>query len=145
MRQLLAALVLLLASMAPAAAGAQDGGADEAALRATVQQIIRAQNAAFGRDDGAAAFAFATPALQRHFGTPSVFMEMVRTAYPQVYRHSETEFRDFYVFEGTPVQRVLYVGTDNTVVIAHYAFAAQPDGSWRIMHVALLAAEDKAT
>ena len=50
------------------------------------QHVIDGQIAAFARDDGAAAFEYATPDIQRMFGTPDRFMEMARAGFQPVYR-----------------------------------------------------------
>ncbi|MCB1883592.1 MAG: DUF4864 domain-containing protein [Geminicoccaceae bacterium] len=102
--------------------------ADAPAIRA----VIEAQLKAFRSDDGAAAFAKASPGIQAMFGTPENFMAMVRQGYPQVYRPRAVEFADIVTERGRPVQRVRIVGPDGKVVMAHYPMQRQPDGSWRI-------------
>ena len=54
---------------APAAADAGLADSDQAAIRTAVES----QLAAFQRDDGAAAFSYAAPAIQEKFGTPENF------------------------------------------------------------------------
>ena len=124
-----AALAMLLVGQ-PAHADALDGIG--AADRGAIHDIINRQLAAFRRDDGAAAFAFASPGIRAMFGTAEAFMAMVRDGYPQVYRPREVEFRDLVDIGGRLTQRVLLVGPDGDVVVAHYFLQRQPDGSWRI-------------
>lgn len=132
MRRLLAGLAVLglLWATTPAAAGALDGVG--AADRGQIRSVIESQLAAFQRDDGAAAFGFAAPSIRRMFGTAESFMSMVRSGYAPVYRPREVEFRDLIDLDGRLTQRVLLVGPDGQVVVAHYFMERQPDGSWRI-------------
>ena len=89
-RRLAAALAILgLIHMAPAPAEQAISPADQAAIRS----VIAAQIEAFRRDDSAAAFSFASPTIQRIFGTPDQFMAMVRSGYQPVYRPREVVTR----------------------------------------------------
>lgn len=97
-----------------------------------IRAVIEAQLRAFRADDGAAAFAFASPDIKRLFGDPERFMAMVRNGYQPVYRPREVEFRDLVPEGGRLVQRVLLVGPDGVPVIAAYLMEQQPDGSWLI-------------
>ncbi|HYB09738.1 MAG TPA: DUF4864 domain-containing protein [Alphaproteobacteria bacterium] len=109
------------------------GATDQAAIR----HVIESQLAAFARDDGVAAFAYASPGIQAKFGTADAFMEMVRTAYPSVYRPQTTEFRDLVAMPDGPVQKVLFVGPDGRAVLALYSMEREADGTWRISGCAL--------
>jgi hypothetical protein len=120
------ALVFAVA-LATGAARAQSGD-DRAAIRGVIQD----QMAAFMRDDGAAAFAFATPRLQAMFGTPERFMGMVRGGYEPVYRPRDVRFEALEWIDGTLVQAVHVVGPDGKPVLALYSMERQPDGGWRI-------------
>jgi hypothetical protein len=100
--------------------------------RQAIREVIEAQLAAFGRDDGVAAFGYASPDIRGIFRTPERFMAMVRTGYAPVYRPQRVEFRDALVESGRPVQRVYLVGPDGAPVIARYLMERQPDGTWRI-------------
>jgi hypothetical protein len=111
--------------------------------KARIQAVISAQLQAFQRDDGAAAFDFAAPAIQGIFQTPEMFMEMVRDAYRPVYRPRQVDFRDVIEIEGQPVQRVMLIGPDGRAYLAHYPMQRQPDGSWRINGCYLVPLEDK--
>ena len=72
---LLAVVLLGLASPARA-------GGDVAAA----QSVIRSQAKAFGRDDAAAAYSYAAPAIHDMFPQADIFMTMVRRSYAPVYR-----------------------------------------------------------
>ena len=69
--------------------GSPAGAADDVAA---AQNVIRSQVEAFGRDDAAAAYAHAAPAIQEMFPQADIFMAMVRGSYAPVYRHRSFEF-----------------------------------------------------
>ena len=108
----------------------------------SMQAIILAQMEAFKRDDGAAAFAFASPGIRSMFGSAERFMHMVRSGYPQVYRPQSIEFRDVVEFRSAPAQVVHVIGQDGKAVLALYPMERQPDGSWRINGCYLLKSPD---
>ncbi len=138
--RLLCILVLALAFMPVVArAGALDGVGD--GDRVEIRAIIERQLAAFQRDDGVTAFGFASPTIRAIFGTPENFMSMVRNGYAPVYRPREVEFQDLADIDGVLTQRVLLVGPDGRVVVAHYSMQRQPDGTWRINGCVLKGAE----
>lgn len=112
--------------------------------RTAIQGTIRGQMEAFERDDAAAAFALAAPAIQEMFGTPERFLAMVRNGYAAVYRPREVEFRDLVTVEDIVVQQVLVVGPDGRPQIALYTMERQPDGLWRIGGCTLVASPEKA-
>lgn len=134
-------LAVLLLLLVPATPQAQDAAISETD-RAAIQAVIQSQLSAFQRDDWPAAFAHASPAIQRKFGDAESFMAMVRSGYSAVYRPSETEMRALRRLDGSLVQEVLFVGPDGQAVTALYRMEQQPDGSWRIAGVLLLAAPD---
>ena len=144
MSRLLLAGMLCLFGFAVALAqddSAPPGPADAAAIRA----VIEHQLVAFQRDDAASAFSDASPGIQAKFGTPDVFMEMVRTGYQPVYRPRETEFRDLVAGPEGLVQKVLFVGPDGRPVLALYSMEREDDGSWRISGCVLLEPADQTT
>jgi hypothetical protein len=117
-----------------------------AADRAAIRAVVEDQLAAFQRDDGAAAFAFASPGIQAEFGTVENFMAMVRSGYQPVYRPREVAFGDATAGDdGRIVQRVELVGPDGVPVVALYTMEQQPDGSWRIAACRLTKSPDKTT
>ena len=141
-RTLVAELLILLAAAAEAQVPATDIGAGD---RGAIRSVIESQIAAFRRDDGPAAFAFASPAIKRMFGTPDNFMAMVRTGYPQVYRPAAVSFRDLVRAEDTLLQLVDIVGPDGLPVIGVYEMERQPDGTWQINGCRLLQPPERAT
>jgi hypothetical protein len=124
----LALVAWLLAAPALAVMAAAPDPSDAAAIRG----VIEGQLQAFRSDDGAQAFAYASPAIQSIFKDPDTFMSMVRSGYQPVYRPQEVEFRDLVPVEGRWTQRVLVIGPDGVPVVAQYMMEKQPDGSWRI-------------
>jgi hypothetical protein len=112
---------------------------------AQIRRVIESQLAAFQRDDGPGAFAFASPMIREIFATPENFMAMVKSAYQPVYRPREVAFRELAILEGAPAQEVYLVGPDGQAVIALYVMERQPDGSWRINGVYLLQVPGETT
>ena len=108
-----------------------------------IRDVISSQLAAFGRDDGPGAFAFASPTIRAKFQTAEIFMDMVRRYYTPVYRPSEVSFQKLLESPRGPVQEVLLVGPNGQVVIALYLMELQPDASWKINGVQLLDAPDE--
>jgi len=127
----IAALVAIILLFLPGPGRAAETLSD--ADRAAIHQVIQSQIDAFKRDDGAAAYAFASPLIQQKFGTAEHFMTMVRTAYPAVYRPKAVEFRELASSDDMGVmQKVFFVGPDGAGVLAFYQMERQPDGSWKI-------------
>jgi len=143
MRRLLAALALVAALGVAALAAplaAQERPAELApADRAAIEGVIARQIEAFQRDDGDAAFGFASPGIQGLFLTPERFMAMVRGGYLPVYRPSEVRFARLAPVGDPLVQFVAPVGPDGAPAIAAYTMEQQADGSWRIAGCMLLA------
>ncbi len=109
--------------------------------KAEIIAVIEIQIQAFRRDDGLAAFSYASPGIQARFGSAKNFMASVIAAYQPHYRPRSLQFQDLLSLHGQPTQRVLLVGPDGIPVIALYSMAQMPDGSWRIDGCLLLAAE----
>ena len=134
----LAVVLLMFAAQGPALA---QGAAEGTAIRT----VISSQLAAFGRDDGPGAFAFASPTIRSKFQTPEIFLDMVRRHYAPVYRPSEVSFQALHESPRGPVQEVLLVGPDGRVVVALYFMQQQPDASWKINGVQLVEAPDQVS
>ncbi len=132
------AMVWLAAVVLLSPAQAQQDSAPTAAERQAIVAVISDQLAAFQRDDGAGAFAYASPTIRRKFGTSENFMAMVRSGYRAVYRPAEVAFLETRVERGMTVQLVRLLGPDGRSVVAAYEMQRQTDGSWRINGVFLL-------
>ncbi len=129
MRTLFLLAILLLTLAAPARA------ADDVAA---AQGVIRSQVEAFSRDDAAAAYSYAAPAIQEIFPQADIFMSMVRNSYAPVYRHKSFDFGEARVADGTIVQRIHIVDADGIPWEALYTLELQPDGSIKITGCVLL-------
>ena len=103
MRGLVLIAALLIGLAAPACA------ADDVAA---AQGVIRSQVEALGRDDAAAAYSYAAPAIQDMFPQAEIFMSMVQRSYAPVYRHKSFEFGEARVADGKIAQRVHIVDAD---------------------------------
>ena len=137
----LLALAALLLGLAGAAQAQSVSDADRAAIR----QVIEAQVDAFRRDDGDAAFGYASPSIRGLFGTSEIFMDMVRQGYQPVYRPKVFDFREIVTLHGQVTQKVHVVGPDGRPVTAFYPMTQLPDGSWRINGCYLQAPEEHQT
>jgi hypothetical protein len=135
MRALLLLLAVLIGISAPARA------ADDVAA---AQSVIRSQVEALGRDDAAAAYSYAAPAIQEIFPQADFFMAMVRGSYAPVYRHKSFEFGEARVSDGRIAQRVHIVDADGVPWEALYTLEQQPDGSLKITGCSLLKAGQAA-
>jgi hypothetical protein len=107
---------------------------------AAAQSVIRAQEQAFGRNDAAAAYSHAAPAIQQIFPEADIFLQMVRQAYPPVYRHKSFEFGEARAAGGQIAQRVHIVDDNGEAWEALYTLEQQPDGSLKITGCSLLKA-----
>jgi hypothetical protein len=129
MRALFLLAALLISLAAPARA------ADDVAA---AQDVIRSQMEAFSRDDAAAAYSHAAPAIREIFPQADIFMSMVRNNYAPVYRHKSFDFGEARVSDGTIAQRVHIVDADGVSWEALYTLELQPDGSIKITGCVLL-------
>lgn len=107
---------------------------------AAAQSVIRSQVEALGRDDAAAAYSHAAPAIKDIFPQADVFMSMVRQSYAPVYRHKSFEFGEARVSGGTIAQRAHIIDTDGVPWEALYTLELEPDGSVKIARCVLLKA-----
>ena len=130
MRAIVLIAAILLALTSPARA--DDVGA--------AQDVIRAQEQAFGRDDAAGADSYAAPAIQQIFPQADIFMSMVQSKYAPVYRHRSFEFGAAQSDGGRIAQRVHIVDANGEAWEALYTLERQADGSLKITGCALLKA-----
>jgi hypothetical protein len=134
----LAALLGLVLGLAVPALAQDISPTDRAAIR----DIIQSQVDAFRRDDGDAAFGYASPSIRGMFGSSDIFMDMVRHGYQPVYRPQEFDFREIVTLDGQVTQKVHVVGPDGRPVTAFYPMTQLPDGTWRINGCYLQAPEE---
>ena len=102
------------------------------------QTVIRSQAEAFGRDDAAAAYSYASPAIRSQFPQADIFMGIVQRGYAPVYRHKSFEFGEAQISDGRIAQRVHIIDADGVPWEALYTLEVQPDGSLKITGCTLL-------
>lgn len=127
--QILSCLLLLLTAGFAPAAPAQETPVPAADAKA-IEEVIRAQLAAFAKDDAAKAFGYAAPGIRQMFGTPEKFLAMVRAGYPVVYRPAAVTFLKPSGGGGDVIQPVRMADAEGTLWIALYLMQRQADGSW---------------
>ncbi len=103
-----------------------------AADRQAIEQVIRDQLDAFGRDDARGAFAHASPDIQRMFGTPEKFIRMVRDHYEPVYRAGSVRFVRLDAIDRQWVQTVQLVDQEGHVWRALFTMNRQADKIWKV-------------
>lgn len=113
------------------------------AQNAEIEANIAAQIQAFKADDFATAFTFASPNIQRLFGTPENFGVMVRRGYPMVWRPSDVRFLELREVAGALWQKVMITDGDGRVHLLDYQMVQQDNG-WKINGVQLLGNADPA-
>ena len=129
MRRMLFALALA-AGLAAGAAPAQE---------AEIQSVIRQQIEAFGADDFATAFTFASPTIKGMFGTPDRFGQMVREGYPMVWRPDAVTFGELREVAGRLWQRVIVRDGEGRFHALDYQMIPA-EGGWQINGVQILPA-----
>ena len=137
----LIALLFSLAAALPASAQGLDRDLP-AADRSAIRDVIRSQVDAFRRDDGEAAFGYASPSIRGLFGASDLFMDMVRQGYRPVYRPQTFDFAEIVTLDGQVTQKVHVIGPDGRPVTAYYPMMRLPDGTWRIDGCYLRAPEE---
>ena len=147
MRRFLMTLVWLVAVACSLAAATAAHAADAPDVSQGdargVRAVILAQFDAFAADDAKRAFSYATPKLREMFGTADRFIEVVRSAYPAVYRHETVAFLKPELAEGSLVQGVHLTDAEGVLWLALYRLERQRDRSWRISACQLVAAQGR--
>lgn len=90
--------------------------------------VIDAQIEAFRANDLGTAFSFASPHIQRMFGTPERFGRMVKRSYPMVWRPAQVRYGQF---RESGIQIVYFTDDRGGVFEAHYDMIPTDD-SWQI-------------
>lgn len=141
MHRLWYSVLALWLTVAAMPAPAQDKAPVAAADQTAIRQVIQRQLDAFRKNDGTAAFAFATPQLRERFGSVANFMSMVRDGYQPVYRPSQVSFGKLEKTDDSIVQHVLLVAPDGAVHEALYFMERQER---RLADRRLSVADDRA-
>ena len=84
------------------------------------REVIMSQIAAFATDDAETAWGCASDAIQAQFGSPELFIQMVRHAYPAVYGAVSVKFRELVPHPGFMVQRLLIVDSEGRYWDSYY-------------------------
>lgn len=133
LRSLLAALFLALAAPVPAQ--------EVVAPNPDIEATIRSQFDAFRAGDVAEAWTYASPNIQRLFGTEENFARMVEQGYPMVWNPGAVAFIDLQNLGGLLVQRVQVIDAQGNAHYLGYAMV-ETEGGWRINGVQVLRAPD---
>lgn len=108
-----------------------------------IRSVIERQLEAFQKDDAQSAFAFASPGIQKQFGTPENFIQMVRKHYPAVYRPRSVFFENITIIQSNITQPVLLLSPHGVPLRALYLMEKQSDDTWRINGCFLISVEAK--
>lgn len=117
-------LISVLVFLVPASPQADN---TDAAIRNTILTQIEA----FANDDNEAAWKMASEGIKRRFGTPDIFMAMVKQAYPAVHGASAIEFLDRVPHGGFDIQVVRVSGPEGQRWVVYYRMIRVEDG-WKI-------------
>ena len=98
----------------------------------SVHAVVEGQLAALARDDAAKAFSFAAPNVRKAVGSAPVFLAMVRTSYPVIYRPASVAFLKPEGKDDQAIQRVQMMDASGNAWMAIYSLERQKDKSWRI-------------
>jgi hypothetical protein len=123
----IAIIVILMSGLG--IGGAQAQGAD---IKSTIDRQIEA----FRADDFEAAFGFASPNLQRLFGSPENFRSMVTRGYPMVWKPAEVRYLELADVNGSLWQKVLIKDRKGVVHVLGYRML-ETDMGWKISGVQL--------
>lgn len=136
----------LLAALCLAGAPAAQAGVLGAAQARQVRAVVEAQLAAFAADDAERAYSFAAPNVRRLFPNPGLFMAMVRSGYPVVYRPASVAFlKPERGDDGSVIQAVQMTNASGDMWLAVYRLQRQPGKAWRISGCAVERNEGHAT
>lgn len=105
--------------------------------------VITAQIEAFLAGDVSRAYGYASPVIQRKFGTPEQFGAMVREAYPMVWKPSDVTFLETRDIAGKLWQSVSLRDRTGAGWIVEYEMIEGEDG-WRINGVRVLPAPESS-
>jgi hypothetical protein len=104
-----------------------------------IEATIQSQFDAFLDRDVGEAWTYASPNIQRLFGTPENFGRMVEQGYPMVWTPGRVDFIDLQSLGGLLVQRVEVIDPSG---VAHYLGyqMIETEAGWRINGVQILRA-----
>ncbi len=106
-----------------------------------IQSVIADQLDAFGKDDDTRAYDHASDMIKQLFPSKSIFMEMVRTGYPPVYRAKSWSFAEPTMTETGISQIVKLTDEQGRVWNALYTLERDSSGQWKITGCRILKSE----
>jgi hypothetical protein len=104
-----------------------------------IEATIQSQFDAFLDRDVGEAWQYASPNIQRLFGSPENFGRMVESGYPMVWTPGRVAFIDLQTLGGLVVQRVEVIDQAGTAHYLGYQMI-ETEGGWRINGVQILRA-----
>lgn len=110
-----------------------------------IRTVINNQLAAFAANDAEAAFAHASPIIQRRFGNADRFIAMVRSGYAPLLRPRMVSFDQAKKGDGDReiIQPVTLLAPSGVLITALYRMV-EVGGEWRIAGCALVKSPDRA-
>lgn len=106
---------------------------------AGIENTIQSQVDAFLAEDTTTAFSFASPNIQRLFGSPERFGAMVKNGYPMVWAPFEVKFLELRRQGSLLFQKVLFVDRNGAPHVLEYNMMPSEKG-WLIDGVQYLVA-----
>ena len=100
--------------------------------KSAVRAVVEAQVAALAAGDAEEAFSYATPDIQKRFGSAENFLAMVRLSYSPLIKAEVFEVEALEARGEHGAVRAHVVGKDGKAFKAIYPLLRQPDGTWRI-------------
>lgn len=106
-----------------------------------IQSVIADQLDAFGKDDDTRAYDHASDMIKQLFPSKSIFMEMVRTGYPPVYRAKSWSFAEPTPLDNGYSQLVRLTDEQGRNWTALYTLERNASGEWKITGCRILKSE----
>lgn len=106
-----------------------------------IQTVISDQLKAFNADDGSRAYGHAADIIKQLFPSQNIFMEMVRTGYPPVYRAKEWSFAEPTPLDNGYSQIVRLTDDQGRQWNALYTLERDSSGTWKITGCRILRSE----
>ena len=66
------------------------------------------------------------------FASPDIFGRMVQSGYPMIWSPREFKFLNFTLFNGSIVQRIMFIDTKEDTYLFDYELRKYQDGLWLI-------------
>ena len=112
---------------------------------AEIRQVVENQIAAFAAGDARRAFGYATPNIQKRFGSSATFMTMVEQSYSVLLDPADFVVEAVEANGDAGAVRARVVGRDGQIFDALYPMKRQTNGDWRIDGCYLQPAKGRAT